>query len=34
MRISTSKKSNAPSQDLDGWGPGAQAWWEIPCAHT
>jgi len=22
------------AQDLDGGGPGAQAWWEAPCADT
>ena len=23
-----------PAPDLDGGGPGAQAWWEAPCADT
>jgi len=23
-----------PAPDLDGWRPGAQAWWEAPCGDT
>ena len=25
---------STPSGDLDGGKPGAQAWWEAPCADT
>jgi len=27
-------KHAEPAPDLDGGGPGAQGWWEAPCADT